>query len=208
MSLESALGLIAFVVATSATPGPNTMMLLASGMNFGFRRSLPHMLGISVGFGSLLVAVAAGLGAALKAAPRLELALKVASVAYMLWLAWRIATAAPGNTAQARGRPLSLLDAALFQLVNPKAWAIAIAGAAAYVRPEAFLASLAIMVGAFVALNLPIAAAWTAFGVGLQTFLAEPARAKWFNRLMAVLLIASLAPLVAEIFHAVARWKP
>ena len=198
MPLELFLALVGFAFVTSATPGPNTMMLLASGVNFGFKRTLPHILGVACGFGLMLLIVGLGLGAAILASPTVASTLKIASVLYMLWLAWRIANAGSPDAKDTRGRPMSFVEAALFQWVNPKAWAIALAGVASYTVPASYGLSLAIFVAVFILLNVPIAAAWTGFGVALRSFLADPLRLRLFNVTMALLLVASLWPLARE----------
>ena len=198
MPLELFLALVGFAFVTSATPGPNTMMLLASGVNFGFKRTVPHILGVSCGFGLMLLIVGLGLGAAILASPAVATSLKIASILYMLWLAWRIANAGSPDAKDTRGRPMSFIEAALFQWVNPKAWAIALAGVASYTVPASYGLSLAIFVAVFILLNMPIAAAWTGFGVGLRSFLADPVRLRIFNVTMALLLVASLWPLAKE----------
>jgi len=194
MSLDLLLALLGFAFVTSATPGPNTMLLLASGVNFGVRRSVPHMAGVIVGFGIMLAAVGAGLGALFAQLPGVHLALQVASIAYMLWLAWRLATTRTLEGAEGSGRPMTFLEGAAFQWINPKAWAIALAGVATYTEPTRPVLSLAIFVLVFVAINPPIVLAWTAFGVALREVLQEPRILRTFNIAMALLLVASLWP--------------
>src|SRR5690606_6658477 len=121
MPLETFLALVLFAFTTSITPGPNNLMLLASGVNFGFRRTIPHMLGIGVGFFSLLIGVGLGLGALLESIPVLYVALKFAGGTYMLFLAWKIATSRTiGESKGTKTRPMKLREAAVFQWVNPK----------------------------------------------------------------------------------------
>ena len=126
MTHELLIALLGFAFVTSVTPGPNNMMLLASGVNFGFRRTVPHMLGISIGHSLMVFLVGLGLAGVFKAWPPALVMLKVASVAYMLWLAWKIAHAGAPGEGTARARPFSFLQAAAFQWVNPKAWAMAL----------------------------------------------------------------------------------
>lgn len=202
MPVDYLLGLLAFVIATAGTPGPNTMMLLASGVNYGVRPTLPHIFGISGGIVGLILAVGLGLGAALMAAPRVALVLKIAGITYMLWLAWRIAGAGPVEAAASGGRPLSFLEGALFQFVNPKAWAMAISGVAAFTSPDDFPRQLAAMLILFGLLNVPIALAWTGLGAGLAAWLGDARRARVFNLAMAALLVLSLTPAMADIFQA------
>jgi len=170
-------------------------MLLASGVNFGFRRAVPHIFGIAAGFLAMLLAV--GLGAVLEAFPGLHLALKLCGGAYLLYLAWRIATAGSlGKGGEAPARPMTLLEAAAFQAVNPKAWVLAANAVALYASPASPLWSVMIISAAFTVVSLPSVSSWAAFGVGLRRFLADPARLKWFNVAMGVLLAATLFPML------------
>jgi threonine/homoserine/homoserine lactone efflux protein len=170
MSADVFLALLAFAFVSSITPGPNNFMLLASGVNFGFRRSLPHMLGIGAGFVALLLAVGFGLGAVLTAYPQLHLALKIAGGAYLLYLAWRIAmsrsmSARDGDAA----RPMTFLEATAFQWVNPKAWVMAVTAMAIYTSPEAPFLTVILVAAAFGIVNLPCVSSWAAFGTAPAT---------------------------------------
>jgi threonine/homoserine/homoserine lactone efflux protein len=191
-------GLVLFAFVTSVTPGPNNMMLLASGVNHGFRRSIPHMLGISIGFGGMIVAVGMGIGQVFIRYPQAYLALKVISIVYLLWLAWKIATSSPltndGTTAV--GKPLSFLGACAFQWVNPKAWTMALGAISAYTVAADYTRSLIIVGLVFTVVNLPTVSLWTLFGTVLRRWLTEPAKVRIFNMAMALLLIASLVPIM------------
>ena len=198
--LFASLNLFAFVA--SITPGPNNAMLLASGLNFGVRRTVPHMLGISVGFSIMIAAVGFGLGAVLQAAPRLHLALKLASVAYLLWLAWKIARAAPPDGAKgAAGKPFTFLQAAAFQWVNPKAWALALTAIAAYAPSDNFAFNVAVVALVFGVVNAPSVAVWAVFGGALRRFLGDARMLARINLAMALALVVSTLPLVADLFH-------
>lgn len=198
MSIDLLLALAGFAFVTSVTPGPNNMMLLASGVNFGFRRTVPHMLGISLGFVLMLFIVGLGIGQVLQANATIFSALKIASFAYMLWLAWKIANSGPveGGGEASTGKPMTFLQAALFQWVNPKAWAMTVTGTAAYTVPESYLLSLGVMGLVFLVVNFPTVGIWTGFGVGLRTLLQDPMKVRVFNIVMAVLLVASMVPAV------------
>ncbi|MEW9804964.1 LysE family translocator [Mesorhizobium sp. ZMM04-5] len=197
MSTDALLALIAYAFVTSVTPGPNNLMLLASGVNFGFRRTVPHMLGIGGGFLSLLLAVGLGLGTLLAAFPALHLGLKVAGGAYLLYLAWRIAASrSMGQGAEAGERPMTFLEAAAFQWVNPKAWVMAVSAMAVYASPADPFLSVLIVAAAFAAVNVPSVSVWAGFGTALRGFLADSARLKWFNIGMGLLLVASLWPML------------
>jgi hypothetical protein len=196
MKPETLLALSIFAFVTSVTPGPNNMMLLASGVNFGIRRTIPHMLGIAAGFTAMLLVVGLGLGAIVTAVPAVLVALKVASAAYMLWLAWRLATSGSFGAGAGPARPMRFIEAAGFQWINPKAWAMALTATSVYTQPDAFYLSVVIVALVFGAINLPSVGVWAGFGVGLRGFLAVPARLRVFNVAMAVLLALSVVPFV------------
>lgn len=197
MSADIFAALVAFAFVSSVTPGPNNFMLLASGVNFGFRRTVPHMFGIAGGFASLLLAVGFGLGALLAAFPALHLVLKVAGGAYLLYLAWRIAMSRSLDTKEGKdGRPMTFLEAAAFQWVNPKAWMMAVTAMAIYTSPQAPVDSVLLVSLAFTLVNFPSVSIWAGFGTAMRGFLADPVRLKWFNIAMGLLLAASLWPML------------
>jgi threonine/homoserine/homoserine lactone efflux protein len=187
-----------FTFAGSVTPGPNNVMLAASGANFGFRRSSGHMLGVLVGASVLLYAVALGMGALFVALPALQLAIKIAGAIFLLYLAWRIATAAPGTSDVAPGRQLSFIAAFGFQFANPKAWTIT-AGAASTFMPTDINAAIAasILAATFSVVAVPAVILWTAFGVGIGRLLASPRAHRLFNGSMGLLLVATVVFLFA-----------
>ncbi|THV24893.1 LysE family translocator [Peteryoungia ipomoeae] len=196
MQTDTFLALILFAFTTSITPGPNNMMLFASGVNFGFRRTVPHMLGIGAGFLSLLLGVGLGLGAILAAYPPAFIALKIAGGAYLLWIAWKIGMSRTMGEGEAKARPMTFLAAAAFQWVNPKAWVMAITAMAVYPDPRHYGLTVAIVSIVFAAVNLPSVSTWAGFGSALRNWLSVPVRLKWFNISMAVLLVLSLWPML------------
>ncbi|TIO78028.1 MAG: LysE family translocator [Mesorhizobium sp.] len=197
MSFDAFLALLVYALVTSITPGPNNLMLLASGVNFGIARTVPHMLGISIGFLILLLAVGFGLGAVLKAFPALHMALKVAGAGYLLYLAWKIAMSRSMSDAKGtEARPMRFIDAAAFQWVNPKAWVMAITAMAVYTNPDHPFVSVALISIAFTIVNLPSVSVWAGFGTALRGFLSDPVRLKWFNIAMGLLLAATLWPML------------
>lgn len=198
MTYELLLALSAFALVSSITPGPNNLMLLASGANFGFRRSIPHMLGIGIGFTVMIVLVGLGLIRLFELIPLSYTVMKVFAVMYMSWLAWKIARAAPPAEGQAGGAPLTFLQAAAFQWVNPKAWAMALTAITAY-APDRDLASVLIVALVFGAINLPSVSSWTLLGQQLRRLLTNPMRLKVFNFTMAGLLLASLYPILVSV---------
>lgn len=170
-------------------------MLMASGANYGFARSIPHMLGISIGFSVMILLVGAGLVRIFDNWPVSYTILKIASVAYMTWLAWKIATAAPVAAQKPQGNPLSFLQAAAFQWVNPKAWAMALTALSVYAA-DATLLAFGIVAGVFAVVNLPAITLWTVLGQQMARFLTNPVRLRAFNWTMAALLMASLYPVL------------
>ena len=196
MEQATLVALSAFALVTSITPGPNNMMLMASGANFGLRRTIPHALGVGFGFTLMIVLVGVGLMELFDLFPVLGLALKVVSVAYLLWLAWKIAhAAAPDTEGSARGKPMSFVQAMLFQWVNPKAWSMALTAIALY-APDRNLAAVALVAAVFGVINLPSTSLWAVMGQALRGWLSSPARLKAFNWTMAALLVGSLALLI------------
>jgi threonine/homoserine/homoserine lactone efflux protein len=180
-----------FAFVASITPGPNNLMLMASGANFGFRRTLPHMLGVGLGFVFMVAMVGIGLAGVFDAFPWSYTALKVVSVLYLLYLAWKIANAAPPEPGAKAGKPFTFLQAAAFQWVNPKAWAMAVSAVTVY-APSRDLMTMLLIAALFGAVNLPSISAWVMMGQQMQRFLTNPARLRAFNIVMALLLVASL----------------
>jgi threonine/homoserine/homoserine lactone efflux protein len=195
MTQELLLALAAFAFVSSITPGPNNLMLMASGANFGLRRTVPHMLGVGIGFAVMLVLVGLGLAGLFVAWPPALLVLKVASVGYLLWLAWKIAHAAPPTPGAAEGRPLTFLQAAAFQWVNPKAWTMSLSAMTLYAPGREFVTILTVAV-VFGLVNLPSVGVWAGLGVQMQRLLTTPQRLRRFNIFMALLLVASLYPVL------------
>lgn len=191
------LPLATFIFVSSITPGPNNVMLTASGANFGYQRSVPHMLGITVGAAVMLLLVGAGLGALFTQVPQLYRVLQGVGAAYLIWLAWKIATSGQAGKAEAKPRPFSFWQAAAFQWVNPKAWLMSVGVVAAYTSPQAYWPSL--IVGALVMLvvNFPCISVWTLFGTVIGRWLQSARARQWFNWGMAGLLLLSLWPLLA-----------
>jgi len=197
MTYEIVLGLTVFALVSSITPGPNNLMLMASGANFGFRRSIPHMLGVSLGFTFMVLLIGVGLVQVFDAFPVTYQVLKVVSVAYLLYLAWKIGTAAPLDTqTEAAGTPFTFIQAALFQWVNPKAWTMALTAVSVY-SPSQSVAAMAFVAAVFGVVNLPCIGFWTSLGQQLQRVLTNPARLRAFNVGMALLLVGSLYPVIA-----------
>lgn len=192
-----ALGALAlFALVSSITPGPNNLMLMASGANFGLRRTLPHMAGVALGFVFLLLCIGAGLGEALERWPALDAGLRALCLGYLAWLTWRLATAAPPGERDARDRPLTFLEAAAFQWVNPKGWAMALTAVTAYL-PGDGIPALVAAAGVFGLVNLSSVSTWAVAGTRVRALLGEGRRLRVFNGIMALLLALSVLPLLA-----------
>jgi len=199
MMPDAFLALAAFALVSSITPGPNNLMLMASGANFGFRRTVPHMLGIGIGFGVMIVLVGLGLVRIFDAFPVTHLILTVVGVAYLLWLAWKIAHAAAPDAARAGARPFTFTQAALFQWVNPKAWQMALTAITLY-APDRSASAILWVALVFALINLPSVSTWTVMGQQMRRVLSSPARLRAFNLSMAALLVASLVPVLLPLW--------
>ncbi|WP_277188019.1 LysE family translocator [Caballeronia sp. BR00000012568055] len=189
-----------FAMVTSITPGPNNTMLLASGVNFGLKRTVPHMLGISVGVALLSLAVGLGLAQAFERLPWLYTVLETASVVYLLYLAWKIGTSSSVQMRQGERRPMRFHEAIAFQWINPKAWMMVLTAATTIHLHASLSLNAALMAMVFIVIGLPCIAVWAAFGMSLRRFLADPRWLRVFNITMAVLLVLSLYPIVAHFF--------
>jgi threonine/homoserine/homoserine lactone efflux protein len=199
MSSELFWALLVFALVTLFTPGPNNTMLMASGLNFGFRRGLPHLWGVALGFGVMVLAVGLGLGAVFAAYPAAYTVLKYAGAAYLLYLAWQIATAGPmEDGGEARGRPITFLQGAAFQWLNPKGWVMAVGAVSTYAAVAPFPANMALIASLFGGLGIVSSATWLGFGTGLQRLLTSPRAVRTVNVVMALLLVASLWPILAD----------
>jgi threonine/homoserine/homoserine lactone efflux protein len=197
MSPELLLPLCTFAAVSSITPGPNNTMILASGLNHGFRRSLPHLFGICCGFTFMIFATGLGLHAVFARAPVLQTILKYGGAVYLLWLAWKLARAAPMNAGDAGlSKPMGFWNAAAFQWVNPKAWVMAVGALTTYL-PQGFrVADVAQLAGVFGVIGVFCVGAWALFGVAMRRLLQDPRSVRVFNVAMALLLVATLYPLL------------
>jgi threonine/homoserine/homoserine lactone efflux protein len=191
-----------FVVVTSITPGPNNTMLLASGVNFGFRRTVPHILGISAGVVVLMLSVGYGLGEVFRRVPSLYFVLEAASVAYLLYLAWKIGTSGDLKMKTGEHRPMRFHEAIAFQWVNPKAWMMVLTAATTIRLSADFGVNTMVMAGLFYVVGLPCICVWAAFGTGMRRFLSNPRRLRAFNVAMALALLVSLYPMFAHLLQA------
>jgi threonine/homoserine/homoserine lactone efflux protein len=191
-TLETNLALSIFAFVASITPGPNNIMLFSSGANYGFRRTIPHILGINLGFTLLIILTGVGLMQLFELFPAIHTALQIFSGAYLLYLAYKIASAgAPSSNAGSESRPFSFIQAALFQWVNPKAWTMALTAISLHGSTGAIASCLFIAV-IFMVINLPCICAWTVVGQKFNRIINNPRRLKVFNFSMAFLLVVTL----------------
>lgn len=195
MTLELYSALFTFALVTVITPGPNNLMLMASGANFGFRRTVPHMLGIGLGMPVMVVLVGIGIMQIFDRWPVSYTILKVASVAYLLYLAWKIANSAAPKNAEVDGKPLTFLQSAAFQWVNPKAWTMALSAITLYATSRDLTAVLWVA-GTYVMVSSISTTSWTVLGQQMRRILKNQTRLKVFNITMAFLLVATLIPVL------------
>jgi len=196
---ETLWALAAFAFVASITPGPNNLMLMTSGVKYGFGRTLPHLVGVVLGFALMIALVGLGLGVVIARYPQILPVMRIAGSLYMVWLALRIALAKPIGEVEPGGRPIGFFAAAAFQWVNPKVWALAVGALAAYAGVLDSYAGGVLLIAALCALiAVPCCFAWTLFGASLSRLLRDPRVARPFNWTMAVLLVASIAPAIFE----------
>ena len=193
--MDFILPLATYAFVMSITPGPNNLMLAASGIAFGMRRTVPHMLGISVGFGTVLIACGLGVGALMTEVPATALALKLLGTSYLIYLTWRLRNAFSVQSNRSLARPMSFVEAWLFQFVNPKGWLAALTGVAVFLPGEEIRwTGLALLVAVFLVVGFPCIAAWAALGTGVRRLIA---RQRWSSALSAVIMLLMAYTIVA-----------
>lgn len=196
--MEILLSVLLFAAVSTGTPGPNNIMVMTSGMNFGVWRTLPHYLGICIGFPAMVVAVSLGLGRAFEAVPMLHQIIKVLGISYLIYLAWRIATTATEVEGKGTAKPLSFWQAAAFQWVNPKAWVMSIGALATFTTVNGDVLQQALWIGvAFGLVAVPCVGSWMVGGAGLRRLLKKPLYRRLFNWTMGALLALSVIPMVS-----------
>lgn len=203
------LSLILFVVAGAGTPGPNNTIVMASGAAFGFRRTVAAIAGINIGFPVMIVLVGLGLGGALTQWPFLLDLIQPLGVAYLLWLAWKIAAGPTDLKARREGRPPGFVQMALFQFVNPKAWTLALAALSTFTGFwDSFLLEVLVIAGIAGLFGAPCTAAWTLLGVGAGQLISRPQHMRIFNLVMASLLVVSVVPAIMETWESIQPLLP
>jgi threonine/homoserine/homoserine lactone efflux protein len=198
MPAQLFLALILFSLAASFTPGPNNLMVMASGVNFGLKRSLAHVAGVCIGFTVMVLLVGLGLGFLFSAMPVLYPIIKYVGIAYLLYLAWKIANAGPVEDGSGASRPLTFIQAAAFQWVNPKGWTMAVGAVAAYAAILGYPFNMIVIAAVLGVTCILSTLTWLSFGTLMRRFIRTPGAAKTFNVAMALLLVASVLPVLLE----------
>lgn len=194
------LAIFIFAASTTITPGPNNIMIMTSGLNYGIKNSIPHLLGICFGFPAMVLMVGAGFSVVFDMYPVLHEAIKILGVIYLLYLSWLIASSSPASLDTKKAKPLSFFQAALFQWVNPKAWVMATGAVSAFTTITSDLLSQVIIISLmFFIVAFPCVGIWLLFGMGIKKYLNTPRHQKVFNLSMAILLIASVFPVLKEL---------
>lgn len=193
------LAFVAYAFVTSITPGPNNTLLLASGATYGFRRTVPMILGVTLGFSFMVLAVGLGLGGVFLASPMLHDIIRVTGAGYLAYLAWKMASAPVEGIDRSDARPLGFARMAAFQWVNPKAWIMAVGAVATYAPQERFIANIALLALVYLMVNAPCVTLWAGFGTMLRGILASPLRQRLFNIVMALMLLGSLYPILTAV---------
>lgn len=200
--MDLLLAVLFFAFSTTITPGPNNVMIMSSGVNYGIRASVPHWLGICLGFPLMVLLVGLGFGVVFERYPHLHQLIKVLGVAYLLWLAWRIASAEPKAIEQGKSKPFSFIQAALFQWINGKAWVMASGAIAAFTTVGGvYWVEVSIITAAFLLVAFPCVGAWLVFGAVLRKVLTKVVFQRLFNITMAIILVLSVVPVLIEIWR-------
>lgn len=198
MHTDVLIAMLTFCFVSGVTPGPNNLMLMTSGVNFGLRRTLPHLTGVVIGFTIMVALVGLGLTAIFSRIPALLPIMRYVGAAYMLWLAWKIANSGPVGEGETRGAPLGFLGAAAFQWINPKGWVIALSALTAYAVVDDYARNVLIVALTYFVVAIPSSGIWAVLGASMRRALADPRIARWFNWSMAALLAASIATIFVE----------
>ncbi len=198
MRTDVFLAMLTFCFVSGVTPGPNNLMLMTSGVNFGFRRTVPHLVGVVIGFSLMVALIGFGLDAIFSRFPALLPTMRYLGAAYMLWLTWKIAAAGPVRDGERGGAPLGFFGAVAFQWINPKGWVMAVSVLTAYAVVDDYARNVAIIALAYFVIAIPSSGVWALLGASMRRALAAPRVARAFNLTMAGLLVASIAPVLFE----------
>lgn len=200
--MELYLAILLFTATASITPGPNNIMIMASGVNFGVQKSLPHLFGICLGFPIMVIAIGLGFSVVFNAYPLLHNAINVIGIIYLLYLAWLIASAKPTKIRTDATKPLSFIQAVLFQWVNPKAWVMATGAISAYTSSDGDMLGHVLFIAFAFSITAGISVGiWLVFGAGLKRYLDNPLHYRVFNIVMAMLLVGSMSPVIINLIE-------
>ncbi|MFC1235008.1 LysE family translocator [Vibrio sp. F74] len=200
--MDYLISVVLFAISSSVTPGPNNIMVMTSGLNFGIRRSMPLLIGICVGFTAMLLLVGLGFGQLFTLFPQLSLIIKVVGTAYLLYLAWLIARSSNVGVTNQQVKPIGFIKGALFQWVNAKAWVVSIGAISAFTTiGESFFSQNMTIATTFFIVSFPCVGIWLMFGSILRQFLDNAAYLRWFNITMSLLLVGSVLPVVKDIWY-------
>ncbi len=196
--MELILAIALFAFSSGITPGPNNIMLMTSGVNFGIKPSLPHLAGISLGFPCMVLAIGLGLSTIFQAYPILHTIIKYVGIIYLLYLAWLIANSNSKMEGKQTSKPLTFLQAAAFQWVNPKGWIMAVGAVATFTHiNQPLTPQIFTIASVFLSVAFPCAIVWLGFGVALKRLLKNQQQQRWFNISMALLLVLSIIPMIS-----------
>ncbi|WP_108652075.1 LysE family translocator [Dongshaea marina] len=198
MDQQQLVALVMFALVTTASPGPNNIMLMTSGAHIGFMRTLPHMLGIVIGFSLMVILVGVGLSGLFEAYPMIHSILQAGCILYLFYLAVMIATSKPAQSEESAYKPMSFVSAVLFQWVNPKAWSMAVSAVSLF-SASSELKGILMVALIFAVINIPSVTVWVFAGKKLQALLHEPGRVRLFNYAMAGLLLVSVLEMTGSV---------
>ena len=199
--MEFYFSIVLFAFTATITPGPNNVMIMTSGVNFGIGKSLPHLFGICFGFPLMAIMVGMGVSVVFDNYPFIHELIKIAGILYLLYLAWLIATSSSFTQRDAQFKPLGFWQAAIFQWVNPKAWVMVTGAVAAFTTTAGNIYYQVLVIAlAFFAVSFPCVGSWLVFGVGLKKILKSPRHLRLFNISMALLLVFSILPVIQDLF--------
>jgi threonine/homoserine/homoserine lactone efflux protein len=196
------LSILIFAISTTITPGPNNIMIMASGINYGIKKSIPHLCGICLGLPIMIIMIGLGFSIVFEMYPFLHQIIKILGVLYLVYLAWLIAKSSPKSFKNKKSHPMTFVQGVMFQWVNPKAWVIATSAISAYTNTSSSVNTQIILISLiFLAVEFPCVGVWLVFGTGIKRFLKSEQMQRAFNICMALLLIASVMPVIIELFQ-------
>lgn len=200
--MELYFAIFLFGLSAGITPGPNNIMLMTSGMNFGIKQSIPHLVGVCIGFPVMVILIGLGFSIVFNQYPIIHEVIKILGLIYLLYLSWLIASANPDKLEGKKSKPFTFLQAALFQWVNPKAWVIATSSISAYTTLDDNIHWQVLSIAAIFFIAAVISSStWLIFGKGIKQVLQSPKQQRLFNISMALVLVASVLPVIQQLYQ-------